>query len=38
MVFHEDTTSSVKGFEKEGQSFITEMVDRGMSVISSTDW
>ncbi|HOS17553.1 MAG TPA: isochorismatase family protein [Bacteroidales bacterium] len=38
MVFLEDTSSSVKGFEKEGQSFITEMVERGMSVISSTDW
>lgn len=38
MVFLEDTSSSVKGFEKEGKSFIVEMVERGMKIISSSDW
>lgn len=37
MVLLEDTSSSVTGFEKDGQEFIKRMVARGMKVCKSTD-
>jgi nicotinamidase-related amidase len=33
-----DCTSSVTGFEKQGDDFINKMVARGMRVINSTDF
>jgi nicotinamidase-related amidase len=37
-VLLEDTSSSVPGFEKAGEDFINEMVDRGMQVSTTTNF
>jgi nicotinamidase/pyrazinamidase len=37
LVLLSDTTSSVAGFEKQGQDFVKEMEARGMRVIKTTD-
>ena len=37
-VLLEDTSSSVTGFEKMGQTFINSMVKRGMRTCRTTDW
>lgn len=34
----QDTCSNVTGFEKLGQDFVKEMVNKGMRVANSTDW
>lgn len=38
LVLLEDCTSSVGGFEAQGQAFVDEMVARGMRVAKSTDY
>jgi len=34
----EDCSSSVPGFEKLGEDFVKEMVEKGMNVVKSTDF
>jgi nicotinamidase/pyrazinamidase len=34
----EDTSSSVTGFEKMGEDFVTTMIKRGMKITRSSDW
>lgn len=37
LVLLRDTTSSVSGFEKNGEDFVNEMQSRGMKVVNTTD-